>query len=107
MAGGHGNDVARAKTSSQPARKKTRTTKTATTGRGKRGKLSFAQLLDLPAEVFSEIAKHLMPADLLSLAQSNKFFREMLMSRTSQPLWKATIRNVPGMPECPSGVSEP
>ncbi|KAG8771624.1 hypothetical protein FRC12_003496 [Ceratobasidium sp. 428] len=29
------------------------------------------------------------------------------MSRTSQALWKATIRNVPNMPDCPSGLCEP
>ncbi|KAG8725326.1 hypothetical protein FRC09_002208 [Ceratobasidium sp. 395] len=91
----------------QPARKKARTTKAAAAGPKKRGKLSLAQFLDLPAEVIGEIVKHLVPADLLSLARSTKFLREIFMSRTSQALWKATIRNVPNMPDCPSGLCEP
>ncbi|QRV72016.1 DNA mismatch repair protein [Ceratobasidium sp. AG-Ba] len=87
--------------------KKARSAKTLTVGPKKRGKLSFVRLLDLPPEVFSEISKHLMPVDLLSLARSNTFFRTMLMSRICQPRWKAAIRNVPNMPESPSGFSEP
>ncbi|QRV86995.1 hypothetical protein RhiJN_15013 [Ceratobasidium sp. AG-Ba] len=104
---GRGSSVAHAASSSQPPQKKARSAKTSTVGPKKRGKLSFVQLLDLPPEVFSEIAKHLMPVDLLSFARSNTFFRTMLISRTSQPLWKAAIRNVPNMPECPLGFSEP
>ncbi|KAG8787752.1 hypothetical protein FRC12_015312 [Ceratobasidium sp. 428] len=104
---GQSGSVARGGSSGQPAQKKARTAKAATAGPKKRGKLSFAQFLDLPAEVIGEIVKHLMPADLLSLARSNKFLREIFISRTSQALWKVTIRNVPNMPDCPSGLSEP
>ncbi|KAG8765492.1 hypothetical protein FRC12_007470 [Ceratobasidium sp. 428] len=99
--------VARVGSSGRPAQKKARTTKAAAAGPKKRGKLSLAQFLDLPAEVIGEIVKHLMPADILSLARSNKFLREIFISRTSQTLWKATIRNVPNMPDCPSGLCEP
>ncbi|KAG8787925.1 hypothetical protein FRC12_015105 [Ceratobasidium sp. 428] len=104
---GQSRSVARGGSSGQPAQKKARTTKASTAGPKKRGKLSFAQFLDLPVEVIGEIVKHLMPADLLSLARSNRFLRKIFMSRTSQALWKATIRDVPNMPECPSGFSEP
>ncbi|KAG8724209.1 hypothetical protein FRC09_020793 [Ceratobasidium sp. 395] len=104
---GQSRSLARGGSSGQPAQKKARTTKAATAGPKKRGKLSFAQFLDLPSEVIGEIVKHLMPIDLLSLARSNKFLRGIFMSRTSQALWKATIRNVPSMPDCPSGLSEP
>ncbi|QRV86990.1 hypothetical protein RhiJN_15008 [Ceratobasidium sp. AG-Ba] len=92
-AGGKGTP--RAEPMKRPPRKKTKSTKDAISVPKRQTKLSFTRLLDLPPEVFSEVARHLLPADLLSLARSNKFFRKLLMSRTSRPLWKSTIYNVP------------
>ncbi|KAG9092850.1 hypothetical protein FRC07_011576, partial [Ceratobasidium sp. 392] len=48
-----------------------------------RNKLSLNQLLGVPPEVFSEIACHLTPPDLLALARSNKLFRAIFMSPPS------------------------
>ncbi|KAG8727529.1 hypothetical protein FRC11_012975, partial [Ceratobasidium sp. 423] len=70
-------------------------------------KVSLGRLLDMPPEVFNEIATHLFPADLLSLARSNKFFRNMFMSRTSHHLWKQALVNDPDIPNCPPELSEP
>ncbi|CAE6444505.1 unnamed protein product [Rhizoctonia solani] len=61
----------------------------------------------MPLEVFNEIVIHLLPIDLLSLTRSNKFFRKILMFRTSQPLWKAALENIPHLPPCPVHLSEP
>ncbi|KAG8792366.1 hypothetical protein FRC12_006292 [Ceratobasidium sp. 428] len=93
--------------SSKPApRKRTRTNKDVARA-PKRGKPSLKRILDMPPEVFNEIAIHLMPVDLLSLARSNKFFRNIFMSRSSHHLWRAAFSHLPGLPPCPSDLSEP
>ncbi|KAG9094597.1 hypothetical protein FRC06_010659, partial [Ceratobasidium sp. 370] len=71
------------------------------------GKLSLKRILDMPPEVFNEVANHLMPVDLLSLARSNKFFRMMFMSRSSLHIWQMAFKNLPGLPPCPPGLCEP
>ncbi|KAG8709914.1 hypothetical protein FRC09_000406, partial [Ceratobasidium sp. 395] len=64
--------------------------------------LNLSRILDMPPEVFNEIATHLTPPDLLSLARLNKFFRKMFMSRSSQRIWRTTFGNVLKLPGCPS-----
>ncbi|KAH7325417.1 hypothetical protein B0J17DRAFT_681281 [Rhizoctonia solani] len=61
-------------------------------------KVSLGRLLDMPPEVFNEITTYLLPMDLLSLARSNKLFRNLFMSRTSRHLWKQALENVPDLP---------
>ncbi|KAG9082803.1 hypothetical protein FS749_006557 [Ceratobasidium sp. UAMH 11750] len=65
------------------------------------------QFLDLPLEIFNRIISYLLPADVLSLARSNKSIRNILMSRASRPLWQAAFHNVPHMPPCPQSLCEP
>ncbi|CAE6540988.1 unnamed protein product [Rhizoctonia solani] len=85
-----------------PPAKRSKTTRAP--NRGKKAKLS--RLLDMAPEIFNEIATHLLPMDLLSLARSNKFFRNMFMSRTSQHLWQQTLANA-DIPACPPDLNEP
>ncbi|KAG9121697.1 hypothetical protein FRC07_002247 [Ceratobasidium sp. 392] len=73
------------------ARNETEATRAPKKGR----KANLSRILDLPPEVFNEIAIHLMPADLLSLARLNKFFRDMFMSRSSRTVWQMALHNVP------------
>ncbi|CAE6446928.1 unnamed protein product [Rhizoctonia solani] len=94
-----------------PPRKRQRaTTKTAkaparkSQGR-KRGRL--AGLMNMAVDIFTEIASHLWPADILTLARLNKFFRNMLMDRSSIHIWHDAMSNVPGLPDCPPDMSEP
>ena len=47
------------------------------------------------------------PRDLLNLARTSKSFRALLMSRSSQAFWKASIEGVDGLPKCPPYLSEP
>ncbi|CAE7194981.1 unnamed protein product [Rhizoctonia solani] len=61
----------------------------------------------MPPEVFTEIATHLLPADMLALSRSNKFFRNLFMSRTSQRFWQSAISNVLTLPPCPPDLNEP
>ncbi|CUA72842.1 hypothetical protein RSOLAG22IIIB_10350 [Rhizoctonia solani] len=85
-----------------PPAKRSKTTQAP--NRGKKAKLS--RLLDMAPEIFNEIATHLLPMDLLSLARSNKFFRNIFMSRTSQHLWQQTLANA-DIPSCPPDLNEP
>ncbi|CAE6422560.1 unnamed protein product [Rhizoctonia solani] len=87
-----------------PPRKRTRT-KARASKRGKKAKLG--RLLDMPPEVFNEIANHLLPMDLLSLARSNKFFRKVFMSRSSQHIWIRALGNLPDLPPCPPELNVP
>ncbi|KAI5123144.1 hypothetical protein M0805_000847 [Coniferiporia weirii] len=68
------------------------------------GKLAL--MLQVPVDVFCEIAGHLSPLDLLHLARSTQGLRDMLMSKSARPIWRAALK-VLGIPECPSDISEP
>ncbi|KAG9077510.1 hypothetical protein FRC06_008874, partial [Ceratobasidium sp. 370] len=74
-------------------------------GRGNRGKLKG--LMNMPIEVFTEIAKYLYPLDLILLSRANKFFRQLLLSRTATQTWRHVLTNVDGLPPCPEELCEP
>ncbi|KDN44214.1 hypothetical protein RSAG8_05687, partial [Rhizoctonia solani AG-8 WAC10335] len=95
-----------------PPRKRQRVTTSSTKGvvrkkqvRGKQGLL--AGLVNMPIDIFTEIVSHLLPGDIISLARSNKFFRNLLMHRSAIHIWHGTMRNVEGLPPCPPELSEP
>ncbi|KDN44212.1 hypothetical protein RSAG8_05685, partial [Rhizoctonia solani AG-8 WAC10335] len=101
-----------------PPQKRQRTVAKTTNGsvrkkqvRGKQGLL--ADLVNMPIDIFTElhevsqIASHLLPGDIISLARSNKFFRNLLMHRSAIHIWHGTMRNVEGLPPCPPELSEP
>ncbi|CUA72615.1 hypothetical protein RSOLAG22IIIB_10183 [Rhizoctonia solani] len=73
--------------------------------KGKQGGLEG--VMKVPIEVFTEIAHYLNPADLLSLVQTNKFFRSMLLNRSAVLIWQRSLGNVPGLPPCPTRMIEP
>lgn len=92
-------------------------------GRSNRGRLEGMpdmplDILYLASNPFSEmgvpsddrhaqIFGHFMPMDLLNISRTAKVFRQFLMARSSAPLWRAARRNVDGLPDCPSFLSEP
>ncbi|KAH7320495.1 hypothetical protein B0J17DRAFT_685387 [Rhizoctonia solani] len=95
-----------------PQRKKRSLTTASELSRSKppnkiKGKLSG--VLALPIEVFMEIIQYLALPDVLSLSRSNKFFRQMLMTRSAATLfvWRTAVQNVPGLPPCPKDLCEP
>jgi hypothetical protein len=47
------------------------------------------------------------PLDLLNLARTCKSFRGILMTKSSAFVWKAALRQVNGLPDCPDDLSEP
>ncbi|KAG9090661.1 hypothetical protein FS749_000390 [Ceratobasidium sp. UAMH 11750] len=72
---------------------------------GKPGALQ--DIMKMPIDVFTEIASYLEPSDLLSLIRTTKFFRRMLLRRSASQIWRRAGQNIPGVPPCPSGMSEP
>ncbi|KAG9095792.1 hypothetical protein FRC06_009421 [Ceratobasidium sp. 370] len=73
--------------------------------RGKQGGLKG--IMNMPVDVFAEITVHLYPVDLVLLARTTKFFRQMLMSRSFVRIWKSAEANVKGLPPCPKELCEP
>ncbi|RPD59164.1 hypothetical protein L226DRAFT_510293 [Lentinus tigrinus ALCF2SS1-7] len=66
------------------------------------------QVLNVPVDVFLEIASHLHPLDVLHLSRTSIELREMLMSRNMRSIWIAARKKIdPPMPDCPDGLSEP
>ncbi|CAA7265863.1 unnamed protein product [Cyclocybe aegerita] len=73
--------------------------------RKRKGKLN--SLLNMPLDILFEILGHLKPYDLLRLARTTKDFRRLLMNKSSISVWKASLREVPGLPPCPPEMTEP
>lgn len=48
-----------------------------------------------------------MPMDLLHLARTSRAFHGLLMTRSATGLWRAARKNVDGLPDCPTHLSEP
>ncbi|KAI0755804.1 hypothetical protein C8Q74DRAFT_1452363 [Fomes fomentarius] len=70
------------------------------------GKLSM--LINMPLDVFFEIASCLHPLDLLHLARTSKLLRAILLSRSSTSAWKAALSSADSsIPTVPPGLSEP
>ncbi|KAG8707676.1 hypothetical protein FRC08_000362 [Ceratobasidium sp. 394] len=93
-----------------PARKRTRTSLTSTKTRkryvrGKQGGLKG--LMEMPIEIFTEIAYLLTPGDLIALARSSKFFRGVLLQRSAIHMWRRAQQNMPRLPSCPFHMCEP
>ncbi|PCH43522.1 hypothetical protein WOLCODRAFT_138394, partial [Wolfiporia cocos MD-104 SS10] len=73
--------------------------------KGKRGGLQ--SLPDMPLDILFEIFTCLGPKDLLYLTRTSKSLRQLLMTRETISVWKATRANIRELPECPSFLSEP
>ncbi|RPD79997.1 hypothetical protein L226DRAFT_608974 [Lentinus tigrinus ALCF2SS1-7] len=73
--------------------------------RGRRGGLK--DMPGMPLDILIEIFGFMHPRDLLNLARTSKPFRGLLMSHSSQAMWKASIEGVEGLPKCPPYMNEP
>ncbi|KIK59276.1 hypothetical protein GYMLUDRAFT_675937 [Collybiopsis luxurians FD-317 M1] len=74
-----------------------------------RGKLGLLERLakDIPLDVIFEIFCHLDPGDLLRLSRTSKNLREILLSKSSQSIWRTARENVQDLPPCPEDLNEP
>ncbi|KDN46393.1 hypothetical protein RSAG8_04337, partial [Rhizoctonia solani AG-8 WAC10335] len=81
-----------AQVTSVPPRKQARTTKST---RSKKKKVdSLSGLLTLPVELFTEVMRELKPIDILNLSRTCKSFRNILMRRSSEPIWQRAAKNL-------------
>ncbi|GAA5909474.1 hypothetical protein JCM6882_002652 [Rhodosporidiobolus microsporus] len=84
----------------EPVKKKARkTTKSKGKGKGKVSKKiegTLAPLLDMPVEIFTEIAGHLDPVTLLYMSRASKAFHQLFASRStsSKAVWQAARATV-------------
>lgn len=68
---------------------------------------SLQGIMTMPMEVITEIAHNIDPGDLISLIRTNKFFRATLLNKSAIVIWQRALRNVPGLPRCPTNLVEP
>ncbi|KAF8596718.1 hypothetical protein BDV93DRAFT_454395, partial [Ceratobasidium sp. AG-I] len=73
--------------------------------KGKQGGLEG--MMKMPLEIFTEIAYHITPGDLIALIRCSKFFRNMLLRRSAILIWLRAAENMPGLPPCPTEMCEP
>ncbi|KAJ8092075.1 hypothetical protein PM082_024315 [Marasmius tenuissimus] len=73
--------------------------------RGKRGVLE-RMVKDMPLDVILEVSKSLEPLDILHLARTSRALRELLMKRSSIPIWRSSRENVLGLPPLPDDLNE-
>ncbi|KAJ7269386.1 hypothetical protein B0H12DRAFT_1095559 [Mycena haematopus] len=71
----------------------------------KKGRL--AGLLSISLDVVFEIFGNLHPLDVLRLSRTSKEFRELLMHKSSRPIWRSSLNSVEDMPPCPPHMNEP
>ncbi|KDQ57851.1 hypothetical protein JAAARDRAFT_156921 [Jaapia argillacea MUCL 33604] len=67
----------------------------------------LAKLPDMCTDILFDIFSHLLPNDILQLSRTSKDFRRLLMHRSAAWVWKMTLTNIPGFPECPDDLTEP
>ncbi|KAJ6458962.1 hypothetical protein DFH09DRAFT_1500942 [Mycena vulgaris] len=70
-------------------------------------KAKLSLLPSLPLDVLFEIFGHLPPLDILNMARATKDLRRVLMHRSAISIWKASLRQIRGLPECPQDMEEP
>ncbi|KAF8692793.1 hypothetical protein RHS03_08551, partial [Rhizoctonia solani] len=63
--------------------------------------------MDLPVDVFVNIASYFKLQDLMALARVNTFLRRLLMSCKSEPIWRSARLNCIDLPPRPKELSEP
>ncbi|KAJ1300130.1 hypothetical protein OPQ81_011883 [Rhizoctonia solani] len=64
-------------------------------------------LAGLPPEIIVEIATFVTPGDLIYLCRTSKPLRNMFFRKPAASIWRLAQLNVPGLPPCPTGMSEP
>jgi len=73
----------------------------------KRGRGKLKRFIDMPLDVFLEIASSIEPLDLIHLSRLNKEFHATFMSQSARFVWTRVLESVPGLPGCPPDMTEP
>ncbi|KAJ3768114.1 hypothetical protein FB446DRAFT_792569 [Lentinula raphanica] len=75
-----------------------------------RGKFASLEAVtsSLPLEIVFEVFSWLDPRDLLSLSRTSKYLRDILLSKSSESIWRtARINFKGGLPPLPQDLNEP
>ncbi|KAG9008730.1 hypothetical protein FRB95_000410 [Tulasnella sp. JGI-2019a] len=67
----------------------------------------LGHIMQMPVDIFAEIASNLTPFCLLTLSRSSKRLRDILISDSSKPIWRAARASIQDLPDCPQDLSEP
>ncbi|KAI1789090.1 hypothetical protein LXA43DRAFT_595501 [Ganoderma leucocontextum] len=68
---------------------------------------SLSGLMNMPLDVFFQVAAHLHPLDMLNLARTSKLLRSIVLAKSSRSAWIASLATVDSLPSCPKNMSEP
>ncbi|KAM5540097.1 hypothetical protein V8D89_006237 [Ganoderma adspersum] len=84
-------------------------TRTVAQHKGKRRQTAgmLSELMNMPLDVFFEVAAHLHPLDMLNLARTSKSLRSLMLAKSCRSAWMASFATVHGLPLCPANMSEP
>ncbi|KAL1716136.1 hypothetical protein EV715DRAFT_205992, partial [Schizophyllum commune] len=68
-----------------------------------------SHLNGMPYDLLYEVRifEYLHPADLLSIAQTSKPLRSLVMDRSFAPVWRACMQRIPELPPKPEHLDEP
>ncbi|KAJ3805165.1 hypothetical protein F5876DRAFT_82097 [Lentinula aff. lateritia] len=74
-----------------------------------RGRLGLLEKLakDVPLDVILEIFCYLEPGDLLRLARTSRDLRDILMSKSSESIWRISRETMKDLPPLPDDLNEP
>ncbi|KAG8704567.1 hypothetical protein FRC09_003449 [Ceratobasidium sp. 395] len=64
-------------------------------------------MMTLPIEIFTQVLSYVTPCSLVALIHTNKALRRILLDPSSKPIWQSAATRVPGLPACPTWMSEP
>ncbi|PIL34411.1 hypothetical protein GSI_03186 [Ganoderma sinense ZZ0214-1] len=75
-------------------------------GKGREAAGSLSGLMNMPLDVFFQVAAHLHPLDMLNLARASKSLRSIVLAKSTRSAWIASLATVDSIPSCPEDMSE-
>ncbi|KAM5540121.1 hypothetical protein V8D89_006261, partial [Ganoderma adspersum] len=76
-------------------------------GKGRQTSGSLSGFVNIPLDVFFEVAADLHPLDMLHLARASKSLRSIVLTKGCRPAWIASLATLATLPSCPDNMSEP
>ncbi|KAG8728103.1 hypothetical protein FRC12_022007, partial [Ceratobasidium sp. 428] len=86
--------------------KRTRVSASASKARHKK-RIGNENMMTLPVEIIIQVLSYVTPCSLVALIRTNKALRRILLNPSSKPIWQSATARVPGLPVCPTWMSEP
>ncbi|KAI1789085.1 hypothetical protein LXA43DRAFT_1022431 [Ganoderma leucocontextum] len=76
-------------------------------GKGRQMIGTLSEFMNMPLDIFFQVAAHLHPLDILNLARTSKSLRSIVLAKTSRLAWIVSLASVDALPPCPGNMSEP